>query len=240
MSFGAENSEMKFLIFIVFMFLSPQIFAKECVVLMHGYKRTGQCLDILEKALISQGYLVQNITYPTTQYSIEQIAKDYVAPQIRSIDCDKVHFVGHSMGGIVIRKYLSYYTPENLGNVVLITTPNKGSEAVSKLKNWPFFESILGPAAMDLEVGSNLLQSLPDPNYNVGIIRATKPKISFISLFLDGDNHDGVISYDAMLLDKENDVVDIYTTHNRILLEPDLEKYVSLFLKFGSFSRETN
>jgi triacylglycerol lipase len=220
---------------IFFMVLPTFSFAQECVVLLHGYRRTSKCLLPLETILTSAGYVVQNITYPTTKYSIETITKEYVAPQIQNISCEKIHFIGHSMGGIVIRKYLSEYRQDNLGKVILIASPNNGSELVSTVYKVPWASRILGPAVMDLARGSEFIHTLPKPYYRVGIITASSSRNPIISLLLDKGKNDGLVSVSSMLLDNEDDVVDINTTHNRILIDPLLGRYVQNFLKYGLF-----
>jgi len=61
--------------------------------------------------------------------------------------------VTHSLGGILVRQYLSTHTIKNLNRVVMLGPPNGGSEVVDKLANVPGFQFINGDAGMQLGTG---------------------------------------------------------------------------------------
>ena len=190
----------------------------------------------VEEILVASGYKVQNISYPSTEYSIAEISRNHVAPKISTESCDKIHFIGHSMGGIVARHYLSENHPDNLGNVILITTPNGGSDLVSEVEEsdalgW----TLVGPAVKELGVGSELLKNLPKPYYKTGIVTASKSINPFTSLFLlDGPN-DGTLTVESMKLKDMHDTVNIPSSHTLVLTHPDLKGHIESFLRNGQF-----
>lgn len=209
--------------------------SKECVVLLHGYLRNAKCMKPIESYLLKAGYDIQNISYPSTDHSISKISSEYIAPQIDNSNCEKIHFIGHSMGGIIVRYYLSSNKPANLGKVVLITTPNSGSELVESIYNHPSVKWILiGPAVRELMPGSPLLKTLPMPDYEVGIITANKSINPITSILFNGPS-DGTLSVDSMKLENMSDIIDINSTHTMVLIHPDTHKQISNFLKYGKF-----
>ena len=122
------------------------------VLLLHGLGRSAVSMKYLEKRLKESGYRVENINYPSMMLTIEEIAEQYLAPVVENVAArgEEVHFVTHSMGGIVVRQYLHHYGAEHVGRVVMLAPPNQGSEVVDNWKNVPGFKALNGPAGMQL------------------------------------------------------------------------------------------
>ena len=119
--------------------------SEECVVLLHGMARSDSSMNKMEEKLTEAGYTVVNFDYPSTHYNVETIATDYLPKAIARCKPNVIiNFVTHSLGGIVLRQYLSENTLNLLGRVVMLGPPNKGSEVVDTLKNVPGFELING------------------------------------------------------------------------------------------------
>jgi pimeloyl-ACP methyl ester carboxylesterase len=148
------------------------------VVLLHGLGRTESAMLILENSLAGAGFEVHNIGYPSNDATPDQL----VAQVTAAIDdcCASsgrtVHFVGHSLGGLLIRAYLARGLPENLGRVVLLGTPNHGSELADLEEGLPgTMVELAGPTAQMLGTGPDgFAASLPPPNFEVGVIAGTR------------------------------------------------------------------
>ena len=107
----------------------------------------------LEWALSRHGYRVINVSYPSTRLSIEELADDCLTVLLQERASDrtvKIHFVTHSLGGIVLRQYLSENQLENLGRVVMLAPPNRGSELADRLQHNYFYRFFTGPAGQQL------------------------------------------------------------------------------------------
>ena len=144
----------------------------EQVVLLHGLGRSSTAMWMLAARLQWAGYQVHNIDYDSFQKSPSQIL-DEVSQQISGC-CQTtrapVHFVGHSLGGLMIRAYLDQQRPENLGHVVLIGTPNQGTDFVDKNRN-SWWMQLAGDVALALGTGADSFpNSLPSPDYPLGVI----------------------------------------------------------------------
>ena len=84
------------------------VFASECVVLLHGLARTSSSLREMQHALEEDGYYTANVDYPSRDHEIAELATIAVGEGLatcRAIeDVEKIHFVTHSLGSILVRQ----------------------------------------------------------------------------------------------------------------------------------------
>ncbi len=211
------------------------------VVLLHGLRQSGGAMEKMEESLLTHGYSVVNVDYPSTYHTIEYLAavtlNDVLEP-IRDQSQSSIHFVTHSMGGIIVRYYLKHQKLKNLGRVVMISPPNQGSELVDLLKNQTVLERIYGPAAAQLsqEEGS-FMQSLGPVDFELGVIAGNKSFNPLYSAFLPGPD-DGVVTVESMKIQGMNDFIILPLTHAFIMKNENTIAQVIYFLEHGVFQRE--
>ena len=122
---------------------------KQYVVLLHGLARSNASMKKLERALLKEGFIVHNIAYPSTSYPIDALAQKAIRPVLEKChDADSMSFVTHSMGGILLRQYLSQYSIPHFHRAVMLGPPNQGSEVVDKLGSLPGFRWLNGEAGL--------------------------------------------------------------------------------------------
>ena len=153
---------------------------QEAVVLVHGLGRSPSSMLILGQRLEWAGYQVSIAEYPSLTASFdEQLKTLHDAVEECCLDASRVHFVGHSLGALVIRGYLAEHRPKSLGRVVLLAPPNQGSLFVDWLEEMQLASDVLGPVGSALGTDStDIPATLPLPDYEVGIIagnRSTQP-----------------------------------------------------------------
>ena len=100
-------------------------------------------MDDMQERLLAEGYHTVNQGYPSTREPIETITEEYFPAALKH--CQQfaptaIHFVTHSLGGIVVRKGIKEHRPEKLGRVVMLSPPNRGSAAVDFLRTWKIYK----------------------------------------------------------------------------------------------------
>jgi len=208
------------------------------VILLHGLARTHRALWLLAKALETSGYVTINYSYPSTQYGIEHLAQDSIPNALKEIPAGaRIHFVTHSLGGILVRQYLREYTLENLGRVVMLGPPNRGSELTDTLRRLPGFSVINGIAGGQLGTDAESIpQKLGPANFEVGVIAGTRTVNPILSIMLP-DEDDGKVSVENTKLEGMTDHIVLPVTHTFMMNNPEVIKQVNYFLRYGGFYR---
>ena len=215
----------------------------EVVILLHGLARTNRSMLKVEAALQKRGYQTYNCNYPSRTQPIQLLSETFIS---RAIDyCEttyspnRIHFVTHSMGGILTRYYLSQHALSNLGRVVMLAPPNAGSELVDRLSGLQLFRFINGPAGKQLgTTESSLPNSLGAVDYEVGIIAGNK-SLNALASALIGTENDGKVSTNSARLDGMADYIVLPYTHTFMMNRQEVIDQILKFLKAGEFDHPT-
>ena len=213
--------------------------AKECVVLLHGLARTSTSMKKMEQALQKEGYETANIDYPSRHHTVEELAEIAVldgVQQCRSFgEIERIHFVTHSLGGILLRQYLSKHQITELGRVVMLGPPNQGSAAVDRLGRAPGFNWINGPAGKQLGKGEDSVPlKLGPAEFELGIIAANRTIDPITSSVLENPD-DGRVSVEDTKLEGMTDFVVVKHSHAFMMRMQRTIELTILFLRTGSF-----
>jgi triacylglycerol esterase/lipase EstA (alpha/beta hydrolase family) len=213
--------------------------SKECVILLHGLARTDRSMHRLADALEKAGFFTVNYHYPSTKSTVEALAEEEIPKALCLCPKNsKIHFVTHSMGGILVRQYLSRNTLETLGRVVMLGPPNQGSEVVDSLKSFPGFKLINGPAGMQLGTQKpNLPKRLPSVDFELGVIAGSRSINLILSLILPWPN-DGKVSVENTKVVGMSDHIVLPVTHPFMMRNKQVIEQVITFLKQGAFKKQ--
>lgn len=220
---------------------TPSDRPSEGVVFLHGISRSFRSLIKLQQAVDKAGFATRNIGYPSREKPLSDLVDDIhpaIAPFTEANDgC--THFVCHSMGGLLARAYIARYRPARLGRVVMLGTPNGGSEIADVLKDWLLYRMYFGPAGQQLVTtrDADTEALLPAVDYPVGIIAGDRSLDPIASRFMLPGADDGRVTVARTKLDGMADHVVIAASHAFMMKNKEAIAQTIAFLRSGKFTR---
>src|SRR5262249_45944954 len=171
------------------------------VILLHGLARTSLSMRRLARRLESEGYSIDNTDYPSRADRIEPLALGVIERALERSPDSKfpIHFVTHSMGGMLVRAYLHRNKLDRLGRVVMLAPPNQGTEVVDFYNYHApllgrMLRSVLGPASAQMRTDAEALPARLGPaNFEVGIIAGTVNRNPVFGPVLARTPSDGIV-----------------------------------------------
>lgn len=206
------------------------------VVLLHGLWRGWRAMQPLARALANEGFSTLNVPYPSSRLPVNVLA-ERVRAQVRMVAGDRrIHFITHSLGGIIVRELLAKDVPWETGRVVMLAPPNRGSEIVDWCKRHPLLHQVLGPAGRAL--GSDgipaALPALPD-SVEAAVIMGNRSSIPVFRNLLGPDN-DGILATAKGHIEGLRGFSVINADHTFIQVHPETIRLCLLFLKTGEWA----
>ncbi|WGR91519.1 alpha/beta fold hydrolase [Bradyrhizobium sp. ISRA443] len=216
----------------------PATSTPDGVVLLHGISRTARSFRRMELALQAAGFVTLNLDYDSRRKPLDALAED-IHPAVELFAGDlggSVHFVCHSMGGLLARVYLARHRPLRLGRVVMLGTPNGGSEIADRLKNLVAYRAFFGPAGQQLVTRRDAATSamLPPIDYATGIIAGNRSIYPITSIGLPRP-HDGRVSIVNTKLDGMADHIVVRASHPWLVRHREAIMQTIAFLQEGKF-----
>ncbi len=220
--------------------MKPTTEPRDTVVLVHGLGRTPLSMQWLGRQLEAAGYSVLNVGYASTRLTIRQAA-DCLRATLDArgeISAEaRVHFVTHSLGGIVVRELLANprRRPANLGRVVMLAPPNQGSEVADRLMGSPIYRWATGPAGQELGTSAASSPNLLGPvDYDVGIIAGRASLNPLFSAWI-GSPNDGKVSVTRTAVAGQRDLMVVRRSHTFLMRSSEVARQTVHFLAHGKF-----
>lgn len=212
--------------------------ASDGVVLLHGLARTSRSMERLEKTFTEAGYVVVNVDYRSRETAVTALGEAVIGKALadaRLRECPRVHFVTHSLGGILVRSYFARHAEPRLGRVVMLGPPNRGSEVVDRLKGWSLFRRINGPAGGELGTApESVPNSLGPVRFELGVIAGDR-SINWLNSAMISGRDDGKVSIERTKVDGMKDHLVVHASHPFLMRDRDAIVATLRFVRGGSF-----
>jgi triacylglycerol lipase len=209
------------------------------VVVLHGLARTDRSMEPLAERIAAAGYRVFNVNYPSRDLTPDElISALHQVLQACCIQASRIHFVTHSLGGILVRGYAAQHPDPRVSRVVMLSPPNRGSELVDTFGDSWLFRAVMGPTARQLgTAGDSFPNSLPPPGFELGVIAATGSINPVGSALIPGED-DGIVALCSMWIEGVTDMITVASSHALVMRSPEVADLVLGFLADGSFGDE--
>ena len=206
---------------------------RDAVVLIPGLWLLGASLVWQARRLHWAGFDVHRVSYPTVRHTLEENAT-HLEHVVRRMDAETIHFVGHSLGGIVIRALFHFFPEQRPGRIVTIASPHGGSHVGELFSRSKLGRVLLGASVP--EVLSHRPAQWPLPAREIGVIRGDLPV--GLGRFFPGleTPNDGLLTAQEAWLDGAADEVTLRVAHTGMLFAPSVAEATIRFLRQGRFT----
>jgi hypothetical protein len=204
------------------------------VLLIHGLGRAKESFAGLETALRDAGYQANSVNYPSTRRGLAAHADQLEVLLNRLEGVERVSFVTHSLGALVLRELLardsSWRARIEPGRAVLIAPPNQGSAIADRLRDFAPYQWLLGAGGQ--AATSEAAAPLPAPPIPFAIIAGGRGDGTGYNPLLEGDD-DGLVTVQETRLDGATGFLVVDAVHTVVMNHPQTIAAALSFLEDG-------
>ncbi len=201
----------------------------EAVVLLHGMGRSWVSMAPLAWRLKRAGYETHFFGYNPRKESLDDVTTRLQTVASEKVGASSYHFVGHSLGNIVVRNGFRTGYREGLGRIVMLSPPNGPAALASSWRDWRLYQWVTGDSGQKL-ADVSFYESLPVPTVEFGVIAGDKGhRVGF------DEANDGVVRVENTKLEGMRDWVLVHHTHTFIMMAADTSALCRRFLETGVF-----
>lgn len=192
----------------------------------------GWDLSLLRHRVADAGFATHQFSYHSISQSIEVIVQE-VHNFVSGINADEIHYVCHSLGGLVVRHFLYAYRDLPPGRIVTLGTPHQGS-GVARYFN----QHRIGMMLLGESINAGLLGNAPpwDGQREFGSIAGIN---SFGMGMIFQEMHelnDGTVTVTETKLENATAHLELPVTHTGLVLSATVAEEVIYFLQHGYFT----
>ena len=218
---------------------APAETAAPCAILVHGITKDSSSMADMARALSDRGYHTVNLDYPSREHPIEVLATETIPRGLAACEeagAQPVHFVAHSMGGLLVRYYFEKRDVSAIASVVMLGTPNQGSRLGNFLSCIPWIKDFNGPAGKQMGIDPRSVPSRLGPvRFPLGVVAGTRSFNPLFAAIIDGDD-DGRVGLPSTYVEGTCARVTYPLTHDALSDDPRVIDQVVTYLETGTFA----
>lgn len=211
---------------------------RECVILLHGLWRSSLSMKPVAWHLEDFDYAIVNVRYPSLRYSIEELAVIAIEKGLRGCadqNATAINVVSHSLGGILVRQYLSHTDIKGLKRVVMLAPPNQGSQVADYLQSWSVVRLLEPQAVLQLGTGvESIPLGLGPVSFELGVIAGTTNRRGFLPGTPE-EVSDGTVTVTETVVQGMLDYLELPASHTFIMWNKEVLNQTAFFLQHGRF-----
>ena len=212
---------------------------RPCAILLHGITKDSASMADMARALSDRGYHTVNLDYPSREHPIEVLATETIPRGLAACEdagAQPVHFVAHSMGGLLVRYYFEKRDVSDIASVVMLGTPNQGSRLGNFLSCIPWIKDVNGPAGKQMGIDPRSVPSRLGPvRFPLGVVAGTRSFNPLFAAIIDGDD-DGRVGLPSTYVEGTCARVTYPLTHDALSDDPRVIEQVVTYLETGTFA----
>lgn len=205
----------------------------ESVLLLHGAWMNRWVMGYLAHALRAEGFASHSLTYRTIRDTLD-VHLLRLTRRVDALDAERIHLIGHSLGGVLVLRYLQRAPDRRIGRAVLLGAPVAGCRAAAGLARHAGGELLMGKSA---SVWRQPIDVSVDPRFDIGVIAGTGALgLGRMVMRLPKPN-DGVVCVDETKFPGMRDHLILPIGHSVMLVSRRVARQTALFLRVGAFRR---
>jgi pimeloyl-ACP methyl ester carboxylesterase len=207
---------------------------KTAAVFVHGLFLNGAEFTLLRRRLAAQyGFETLRFNYPTVRGSMAATL-DQLRRFVARIDAERIHFVGHSLGGVVLCRYFENEPDPRAGRVVLLGSPTLGSRSARAVARHAWLRRVIGPLVAEELVDSTAARCW-NCGSELGLIAGTRALGlgRFFARF--EEESDGTVAVSETKLPGHTAHLALPVSHMGMLTSSQVARQVGSFLGNGRF-----
>jgi len=203
----------------------------ETVVLVHGLWMHGWVMRLIGMRLRRCGFHTTSFSYPSMRNSLSQNAS-VLSQFVAGIAAPRIHFIGHSLGGLLILQMLGEFPESRTGRIILAGSPYNISCVAEKLSRRRPGRYILGRSMLQW-----MWQKPPacEGEYKLGVIAGSRSIGGGRLISRMATPNDGVVTVEETRIPGVIDQIVLDVTHSGMLLSAELARQACSFLRYGYF-----
>ncbi len=202
------------------------------VILVHGLWMNGMEMTLLRHRLNRFGYRPWSFRYSSTRLDLTEIATR-LNTFVEQVPAQTIHFVGHSLGGLVVLKLFEVFPRQRPGRIIALSPPYQGSETARRLIRFPGGRNLIGRSIIELLDGD-----VPAwlGKRDLGVIGGTL-NFGFGRLIgAVGRSGDGTVRLEEMRIPDARDFITLRVSHMGLVVSRRVATETYHFLEHGRFS----